>query len=46
MPSEVPVLTTVNPKNAALAAVRILAESDEGLRGKIEERIKDVKSKY
>ncbi len=46
MPSEVPVLAVLNPKNAALAAVKILAESDEGLRKKVEGRIKDVKGKY
>ena len=46
MPSEVPVLTVLSPKNAALAAVRILAESDAGLRKKVEERIKGVKGKY
>jgi 5-(carboxyamino)imidazole ribonucleotide mutase len=46
MPSEVPVMTVVNPKNAALAAVRIVAGSDEGLRKKVEGRIEKVKSKY
>jgi len=46
MPSEVPVMTVLNPKNAALAAVRILAEGDEELRKKVEGRIKEVKSKY
>lgn len=46
MPSEVPVMTVLHPKNAALAAIRILSESDAGLRKKIEERIRDVKSKY
>lgn len=46
MPSEVPVMTILDPKNAALAAVRILATSDPELRKKIEERMKTVKSKY
>lgn len=46
MPSEVPVMTVLNPKNAALAAIRILAESDGDLRKKVQERIKEVKSKY
>ena len=46
MPSEVPVLTVVNPKNAALAAIKILAESDKGLQKKVAERIADVKSSY
>jgi 5-(carboxyamino)imidazole ribonucleotide mutase len=46
MPSEVPVLTVLNQKNAALAAVRILAESDEGLKEKVKARIEEVKNKY
>lgn len=46
MPSEVPTMTILNPKNAALAAVRILAETDEGLRKKVAERIEKVKAKY
>ncbi len=46
MPSEVPVLTVLNPKNAALAAVRILAISDPKLRKKVEERIGKVKGSY
>ena len=46
MPSDVPVLTVLDPKNAALAAVRILAESDTALRAKIAKRIQDVKSRY
>jgi phosphoribosylcarboxyaminoimidazole (NCAIR) mutase len=46
MPSDVPVMTVLNPKNAALAAVKILAASDEGLRKKIEKRIANVKGKY
>jgi phosphoribosylaminoimidazole carboxylase PurE protein len=46
MPSEVPVMTVLHPKNAALAAVKILGEADEGLKQKVKERINDVKSKY
>lgn len=46
MPSEVPVLTILNPKNAALAAIRILAASDLKLRKKIEDRIATVKEGY
>lgn len=46
MPSDVPVLTVLEPKNAALAALRILAESDAALREKIAGRIKKVKEKY
>ena len=46
MPSDVPAMTVLNPKNAALAAVRILAETDEELRKKMVERIERVKAKY
>ena len=46
MPSDVPVMTVLHPKNAALSAVRILAEGDEGLKQKVKERIDDVKAKY
>jgi len=46
MPSDVPVMTVLNPKNAALAAVRILAEGDAGLRKKIMERIEKIKAGY
>ncbi|PIR53160.1 5-(carboxyamino)imidazole ribonucleotide mutase [Candidatus Peregrinibacteria bacterium CG10_big_fil_rev_8_21_14_0_10_49_10] len=46
MPSDVPVMTVLNPKNAALAAVKILAETDEGLQQKVRDRIADVKAKY
>jgi len=46
MPSDVPVMTVIHPKNAALAALRILAESDEGLREKLMERIRKMKSEY
>jgi len=46
MPSGVPVMTVLHPKNAALAAVKILAEGDEALKAKLEQRIADVKAKY
>lgn len=46
MPSDVPVLTVLNPKNAALAAVRILAEGDAGLKKKVAERIEKIKAGY
>ncbi len=46
MPSDVPALTVLHPKNAALAAVRILAESDAGLRKKIEERLAKIRAGY
>jgi phosphoribosylaminoimidazole carboxylase PurE protein len=46
MPSDVPVLTVLNPKNAAIAAVKILAQSDSGLKEKVAARIAKVKSGY
>ncbi|MDP7454926.1 MAG: AIR carboxylase family protein, partial [Candidatus Peribacteraceae bacterium] len=46
MPSDVPVMTVLHPKNAALSAVRILSEGDETLRAKVKARIEEVKEKY
>jgi 5-(carboxyamino)imidazole ribonucleotide mutase len=46
MPSDVPVMTVLHPKNAALAAVKILAEGNEELQGKVKKRLEEVKSKY
>jgi phosphoribosylaminoimidazole carboxylase PurE protein len=46
MPSDVPAMTVLHPKNAALAAIRILAESDTGLRKKIEERLSKIRAGY
>lgn len=46
MPSDTPVLTVIDPVNAALCAVRILALHDEGLRKKLEERMKKIKSSF
>ncbi len=46
MPSDVPAMTVIHPKNAALAALRILAESDAKLQEKLLKRIKDLKATY
>lgn len=46
MPSDTPVLTVIDPKNAALAAIKILALSDEKLRKKISARIKKIKKSF
>lgn len=46
MPSDVPVMTVLNYKNAALCALRILAEGDKDLQEKIRQRIAKVKSEY
>lgn len=43
MPGDTPAMTVVDPKNAALAAVKILALSDQKLRKSVEERIAEVK---
>lgn len=46
MPSEVPVMTVMNYKNAAIAAAKILGEGNADLKQKIVDRIKNVKSQY
>ena len=46
MPSDVPVMTVLNPKNAALAAVKIFALSDAKLRTLVAKRIEKVKAEY
>ncbi len=46
MPSDVPVMTVLNYKNAALSAARIFAEGNPALQQKIRDRIAKVKSKY
>ena len=46
MPSDTPVLTVVDPKNAAVAAVRILGLADENLKAKTEKRIKEIKASF
>lgn len=46
MPSDTPVLTVIDPVNAALCAVRIFALYDPELRKKIEQRMKQVKDSF
>ena len=46
MPSDVPVMTTLNQKNAALCALRILGESDASLKTKLMKRIEKMKAEY
>ena len=46
MPSEVPVMTILNPKNAALAAVRIFAEGDATLKEQLRKRMEKIKAEY
>ena len=46
MPSEVPSMTVLHHKNAAIAAARILAEGNEELKQKVSDRIAKVKAGY
>lgn len=46
MPSATPVLTVIDPKNAALAAVRILGNADKELQKKITEKIQKIKNSF
>ena len=45
-PSEVPSMTVLSPKNAAIAAAKILGEANADIKKKVEDRIEKVKSKY
>lgn len=46
MPSETPALTVIDPKNAALAAARILGLTDPEMLAKNKEYVSNVKSKF
>ncbi len=46
MPSDTPVLTVLDPTNAALSVVKILALNDGALQQKVTDRIQAVKSKF
>jgi len=46
MPSDTPVLTVIDPSNAALAAIRILALQNKTLKEKLANRIKKVKNSF
>lgn len=46
MPSDTPVLTVIDPQNAAMAAIRILANDDTALRRKVLARIQDIKKSF
>jgi 5-(carboxyamino)imidazole ribonucleotide mutase len=46
MPSQTPVLTVVDPKNAAEAAVRILGNGDAKLKQQIGKEIKKMKKSF
>jgi 5-(carboxyamino)imidazole ribonucleotide mutase len=46
MPSDVPVLTVLDPVNCALAIVRIFALNNPGLKQKYAEHVKKVKASF
>ncbi len=46
MPSETPVMTVLDPGNAALAAVRILSLADPALAGRVREQIAATKASF
>jgi 5-(carboxyamino)imidazole ribonucleotide mutase len=46
MPSDTPAMVVVDPQNAAMAALRILALTDKGLRKQIAKHINDVKEAF
>lgn len=46
MPSDTPVLTAIDPQNAVMGALRILADADPDLRQRVDQHIKDVKAKF
>ncbi len=46
MPSDTPSMTVVDPQNAAMAALRILALTDKKLKKKIAEHINEVKESF
>lgn len=46
MPGDTPAMTVVDPKNAALAAVKILALNNSKLEKKVSERIESVKKTF
>jgi phosphoribosylaminoimidazole carboxylase PurE protein len=46
MPSDTPVMMVVDPQNAAMAVLRVLANSDKDLQEKVDAHIKEVKAKF
>ncbi len=46
MPSDTPAMTVIDPQNAAMAALRILALTDKKLRKRIAEHINEVKESF
>jgi len=46
MPSDTPVMTVIDPKNAALSAIRVLSNSEPGLKAKVKARIDEIKASF
>lgn len=46
MPSDTPAMVVVDPQNAAMAALRILALTDKKLRKQVAQHINEVKEKF
>ncbi len=46
MPSDTPAMTVVDPQNAAMAAIRVLALTDKKLRKRVAEHINEVKESF
>jgi len=46
MPSDTPVLTVVDPKNAVSAVARILGLTDSKLKAKVVSKIKEIKASF
>ena len=46
MPSDTPVLTVIDPKNAAAAAARMLGLKDADLKKKVTDRIAEIKQSF
>lgn len=46
MPSDTPSMTVIDPQNAAMAAIRILALTDKKLKKQIAEHINEIKESF
>lgn len=46
MPSDTPVMTIIDPQNAAMAAIRILAANNPELRAKVQTHITQLKENF
>lgn len=46
MPSDTPVMTIIDPGNAALAVVRLFAMKDDSLRARLQTRIDEIKEGF